>query len=202
MYRAVKKLSALHIIESVSTTKLNGIKGANIYQILPYVSTEMSERLITEEASHHADQTPMTENQSSFSFNLLKTSSIHNIYNELQAEIKNRTAYMNDFQAMLYQLLLSVPMNDEMKDGLHKAILISEIKNHHEFIIARDALFCIIRDVESGTLTITTTLRAVFKGAYYKRQQRPKCNNIPIENPKQSNVAFYDWLTEREVINS
>ena len=202
VYRAVKKLSALCIIERVATTKLNGIKGANIYRILPYVPSEMSERPVAEEASHHTDQTPITENQSSFSFNLLKTSSINHIYNELQAEMKNRTAYMNDFQEMLYQLLLSLPMNDELKDGLHKAILASEIKNHHEFVIARDALFGIIQDVQSGMLTIKTTLRAVFKGAYDKRLERPRYYPTPIGNYKRSNVEFYDWLTEREIVNS
>ena len=202
VYRAMKKLSDYYIIERVATTKLNGIKGANIYRILPYVPSEMSERLVAEEARHHTVQTPMPENQSSLSFNLLKTSSINYIYNELQEDMKNRTAYMNDFQEMLYELLRSMPINDELTDGLHKAILASDIKNHHDFVMARDALLGIIQDVQSGNLTITTTLRAVYKGAYDKHRERPKYYAKPVEHDKRSNVQFYDWLTEREIVNT
>ncbi|GAB0168615.1 hypothetical protein LSPCS325_20520 [Lysinibacillus sp. CTST325] len=37
VYRSMKKLVELGIIEKLPGTKLNGIKGASIYRILPYV---------------------------------------------------------------------------------------------------------------------------------------------------------------------
>ncbi|MFF5997087.1 helix-turn-helix domain-containing protein [Lysinibacillus sp. KU-BSD001] len=198
VYRAVKKLSELGMIEKVATTKLNGIKGANIYRILPIVSLEMSERVARAEASNQADEMATSENQSSFSFNLSKTSSIYTIYKELQSEMAHRTVYMNEFQQTLYHLLIILPLKDELKDGLHRAILASSVNNRHEFILARDALMGIIRDVESGMLTITTTLRAVFKGAYEKRCFRPICPPKRIQPQTRPQVVFYDWLTERE----
>lgn len=43
--RAIKKLVELNIIEKVKQTKLNGIKGASIYKILPYSDTSRDSRL-------------------------------------------------------------------------------------------------------------------------------------------------------------
>jgi len=44
VYRSVKKLEELGIIKKVPGTKLNGIKGASIYRILPYVPSSVSQR--------------------------------------------------------------------------------------------------------------------------------------------------------------
>lgn len=41
VYRAVKELSELNIIKKENKPKLNGIKGANIYSILPYVPSSV-----------------------------------------------------------------------------------------------------------------------------------------------------------------
>ncbi|MFA1738962.1 helix-turn-helix domain-containing protein [Lysinibacillus fusiformis] len=43
VYRSMKKLTELGIIEKVPSTKLNGIKGASIYRILPYVPSSVSQ---------------------------------------------------------------------------------------------------------------------------------------------------------------
>jgi len=44
VYRSVKRLEELGILEKVPGTKLNGIKGASIYRILPYVPSSVSQR--------------------------------------------------------------------------------------------------------------------------------------------------------------
>lgn len=69
VYRSVKKLGELGIIEKVPGTKLNGIKGANIYRILPYVPSGVSQRVTAHKVSSSKDQAPKTENQPSISFN-------------------------------------------------------------------------------------------------------------------------------------
>lgn len=65
VYRAVKRASQLGILRIVASTKLNGIKGANIYQIL-HVSSEMSERVPTEEVHETRDSETICENQAIF----------------------------------------------------------------------------------------------------------------------------------------
>uniref|UniRef100_UPI000A5BA2C8 helix-turn-helix domain-containing protein n=1 Tax=Lysinibacillus sphaericus TaxID=1421 RepID=UPI000A5BA2C8 len=71
VYRSMKKLVELGIIEKVPGTKLNGIKGASIYRILPYVPSSVSQREIVDEASIDVASETFTENQSSKSFNHL-----------------------------------------------------------------------------------------------------------------------------------
>ena len=50
VYRSIKKLAELGIIEKLPITKLNGIKGASIYRILPYVPSYVSQRETVDEA--------------------------------------------------------------------------------------------------------------------------------------------------------
>ncbi|EON70155.1 helix-turn-helix domain-containing protein [Lysinibacillus sphaericus] len=88
VYRSIKKLAELGIIEKVPGTKLNGIKGASIYRILPYVPSSVSQRETADEASNDMVSEQFTENQSSKSFNLssFKTSTLQEIYNNAHAE--------------------------------------------------------------------------------------------------------------------
>ena len=109
----------------------------------------------------------------------------------------NRVAYMNDLQRMLYNLLMDMPIQDELKDGLHQAILATDMPDVKTFVRTRDALLGIIRDVQSGKLTIATTLRAVLQGAYEKRVHQ-KAKEQRVAEMRQPRVEFYDWLTERE----
>ena len=197
VYRAVRKLSELEVVERVPTKKLNGIKGANIYRILPFVPSNMSERDQAGATEAGADSGACSEEQSSLSFNLLKTSFLTNIYMELQDVMENRIAYMNDLQRMLYNLLMEMPIQDELKDGLHQAILATDMPDVKTFVRTRDALLGIIGDVQAGRLTINTTLRAVLKGAYEKREHQ-EAKEQRIAEMRQPRVEFYDWLTERE----
>ncbi|MEA0565685.1 helix-turn-helix domain-containing protein [Lysinibacillus irui] len=79
VYRSMKKLAELGIIEKVPSTKLNGIKGASIYRILPYVPSSVSQRETADEASNDAVCPPQSENQASKSFNLLSSKQANNI---------------------------------------------------------------------------------------------------------------------------
>ena len=57
VYRSIKKLAELGIIKKVPGTKLNGIKGASIYKILPFddnVPSEVSQRVVVDEVNNDA----------------------------------------------------------------------------------------------------------------------------------------------------
>ena len=190
VYRAVKKAAELGILCVVASTKLNGIKGANIYQIL-HVPSKMSERVLAEEVHEIKAQNDFSGNQTN-SFNLFNTSSLNEIY-------KHTLSLMNDWQKTLYEFLMSLPLNDELKDGLRAAILATPMQNRREFTIAKDAMWRIIHDIHEGKLTIETTLRAIYKGAYEKAVARPV---VPVAKPQPTAkssrpVPFYDWLAER-----
>lgn len=190
VYRAVKKAAELGILCVVASTKLNGIKGANIYQIL-HVPSEMSERVPAEEVHEIEDCEDYSTNET-ISFNLFNTSSLKEIYN-------NTLTQMNEWQKTLYEFLMSLPLNDELKDGLRSAILATSIQNMREFTIAKDAMWRIIQDIHDGKLTVRTTLRAIYKGAYDKAVARPVLPEVKEQQPQQCTrpVPFYDWLTER-----
>lgn len=188
VYRAVKHAAELGIVRVVASTKLNGIKGANIYQ-LQHVPSEMSERVSAEKVYEDAVEAPVLEKQTN-SFNLLKTSTLTEIY-------KNTVRQMNDWQHALYELMRSLPLKDELKDCLHKAILATRLQNIRDFTIARDALLRIIKDIQDGKLTVQTTLRAVFKGTYEQAVIRPALLTKPHVQTERP-VPFYDWLLIRE----
>ena len=207
VYRSIKKLTDLFIIEKVPGTKLNGIKGASIYKILPFeinVPTEMSERVDVHEASHTNDSEPSTENQSFSSFNLSKTSTLQEIYNNAHREKEACKEFMNEWQTMLYDFMYSLPLADQLKDELHKIVLASKVNDAPAFHRAKDVIINIASDIANGTLTVTGTLRAVFAGAYNKAQNRTKdltpatTSTADGENGDVRPVPFYDWLSERE----
>ncbi|MED3875436.1 helix-turn-helix domain-containing protein [Lysinibacillus capsici] len=175
VYRSMKKLSELGIIEKVPSTKLNGIKGASIYRILPYVPSSVSQRETADETSNDEVCPPQSENQASKSFNLLSSKQANNIMSlgkELALQVEKKKEYMNEYQVMLYDFMHSLPLQDELKDQLHKCILATKMNDIRDFVNAKDVLANIIRDIVSGTLTITSTLRAVFVGAYNKAVER------------------------------
>ncbi|MGE7942847.1 helix-turn-helix domain-containing protein [Lysinibacillus xylanilyticus] len=207
VYRSMKKLAELGIIEKVPGTKLNGIKGASIYRILPYVPSSVSQRETADESSNDAVYCPQSENQSSKSFNLssFKTSTLQEVYKNAHAEKEACKEYMNEYQVMLFDFMHSLPIHDDLKDQLHKCILATEMNNIRDFVNAKDVLANILRDIVNGTLTIASTLRAVFSSAYNKAVKR--LNTKPInsssieETPsKERPVPFYNWLKERDRI--
>lgn len=209
VYRSIKRLAELGIIEKVPGTKLNGIKGASIYKVLPFadnVPSEVSQRVTDDEVSNDAVSPPQSETQSFNSFNHLSSKQAINIISageELALQAENKKAFMNEWQVMLYDLFHSMPLKDELKDQLHKVVLASEIKDIKEFVRAKDVLFNIVRDINDGVLTVTSTLRAVFGGAYNKAVERAEKNlgrvSTAEDNPRTvRSVPLYNWLVERE----
>ncbi|MDC6267791.1 helix-turn-helix domain-containing protein [Lysinibacillus fusiformis] len=205
VYRSMKKLTEVGIIEKVSSTKLNGIKGASIYRILPYVPSSVSQRETVDEASTDAVCHPQSENQPSSSFYLssFKTSNLQEVYESAHAEKEARKEYMNEYQVMLFDFMYSLPLQDELKDQLHKCILATKMNDVRKFINAKDVLANIIRDIANGTLTVASTLRAVFVGAFNKAVRRSKVkpdksSSIEETLVKERPVPFYNWLEERD----
>lgn len=204
--RAIKKLVELNIIEKVKQTKLNGIKGASIYRILPYVPSSVSQRETVDEASNDAVCPPQSENQPSSSFNLLSSKQANNIMslgNELTLQAEKKKEYMNEYQVMLFDFMNNLPLADNLKDELHKVVLATQVQNAPDFIKAKNVLFKIAMDIKEGVLTVASTLRAVFIGAYNKdvRRSKVKPNKSPsIEGTadRKRPVPFYNWLYERD----
>lgn len=86
----------------------------------------MSQRETVDEASNAAVCHPQSENQASKSFNLLSSKQANNIMslgNELALQAEKKKEYMNEYQVMLYDFMHSLPLQDELKDQLHKCIL-------------------------------------------------------------------------------
>lgn len=207
VYRSMKKLAELGIIEKVPSTKLNGIKGASIYRILPYVPSSVSQRETVDEASNDAVCPPQSENQASKSFNLssFKTSNLQEVYESAHAEKEARKEYMNEYQVMLFDFMNSLPLADNLKDELYKVVLSTQIQNAPDFIKAKNVLFKIAMDIKEGTLTVTSTLRAVFAGAYNKAVERSKVklsksSHIEETAERKRPVPFYNWLEERDIV--
>ncbi len=205
VYRSVKRLEELAILEKVPGTKLNGIKGASIYRILPYVPSSVSQRETAQAISNDAVSETFTENQSSKSFNHLsfKTSTLQNIYNNAHAEKEAHKEYMNEYQVMLFDFMHSLPLRDDLKDQLHKCILATEMNDIRDFVNAKDVLANIFRDIANGTLTIANTLRAVFVGAYNKAVKRSSVkfsnsSSIEEKTDRERPVPFYNWLEDRD----
>lgn len=205
VYRSIKKLTELGIIEKVPGTKLNGIKGASIYRILPYVPSSVSQRETVDEASNDVVSEQFTENQSSKSFNLssFKTSTLQQVYIDAHAEKEACKEYMNEYQVMLFDFMNSLPLADNLKDELHKVVLAAQVHSAPDFIRAKNVLFKIAMDIKEGVLTVASTLRAVFVGAYSKaveRLDKKSINSSSIEETqnRERPVPFYNWLNERD----
>jgi len=206
VYRSIKKLEELGIIEKVPGTKLNGIKGASIYRILPYVPSSVSQRETARAISNDAVSETFTENQPSSSFNLLSSKQANNIMslgNELALQAEKKKECMNEYQVMLFDFMNSLPLTDNLKDELHKVVLASQVNSVDEFIKAKNVLFKIAMDIKEGILTVTSTLRAVFVGAFNKaveRSNKKLTNSSSIEETvnRERPVPFYNWIKERD----
>lgn len=181
VYRAISKLESLGIIKKQKTTKVKGGRGANIYIILASQS----------ETSGNPDQ--LFEH----------AISLQAVYSSAHTEIEGNKEYMNEYQKMLYDFMHSLPLPDRFREELHKVVLASNISNIQEFIMAKNIIFKMAKDIKEGVLTVTKTLRAVFVGAHNKAVQRigkHPTTNASYLKKKPVNVhpvPFYNWLSER-----
>ncbi|MFJ8088787.1 hypothetical protein ACIQ7N_11345 [Lysinibacillus sp. NPDC095746] len=115
-------------------------------------------------------------NQASISFTLLSSKQANNIYNfadEIALQKEKKKEYMNEYQVMLFDFMHSLPKPDDLKDELHKVVLASKVNSVEDFIKSKNVLFKIVMDIKEGVLTVTSTLRAVFVGAFSKAIERP-----------------------------
>ncbi|MFJ8102774.1 helix-turn-helix domain-containing protein [Lysinibacillus sp. NPDC096212] len=206
--RAIKKLIDLKIIGKANRPKRNGIKGANIYFFLPQNDvSDMMHRDGVVEASNDKDSEDVSEDVSIKSFNLLSSKQASNnlcdLENELALQAEKKKEYMNEYQAMLFDFMSSLPLADNLKDELHKCVLASPVNSVEDFIKAKNVLFKIAMDIKEGVLTVTSTLRAVFTGAYNKAlgclsSKSNKSSSIEETPSKERPVPFYNWLNERD----
>ena len=110
---------------------------------------------------------------------------------------------MNEYQEMLFDFMDSLPMKDELKDQLHKAVLATKLNDVSDFIKAKNVIFKLISDIADGTMTLSNTLRSAFVGAYNKALERSyektSTSSTVEEQPHMSKlVKFYNWLEEVE----
>lgn len=216
VWRAMKKLSGLEIIEVITSVKMNGIKGANIYRILPcpkMSEREKSQREKAETPTESKSEEKGNEKVSFSSFNLLKTCTTNNINTKAPVDERNEKEdckeidndpkeFMNEYQIMLYDFLNDLPVQDSIKGELYKAVLASNVADFKDFIKAKNVLFNVLKDIENGEMVVTKSLRAAFVGSYSKALERSKnkevIESIMKEIPHRSDkVEFYDWLRER-----
>ncbi|WP_369436227.1 helix-turn-helix domain-containing protein [Lysinibacillus fusiformis] len=165
----------------------------------------MSQRETANEASNDAVCPPQSENQSSKSFNLssFKTSTLQQVYIDAHAEKEACKEYMNEYQVILFDFMNSLPLADNLKDELHKVVLAAQVHSAPDFIKAKNVLFKIALDIKEGVLTVASTLRAVFVGAYSKAVERSsmkssKSSSVEDKTHKERPVPFYNWLNERD----
>ena len=200
--RAIKKLVKLKIIGKANRSKLNGIKGANVYFFLPQNDvSDMMHRGEVVEVSNDEALEDVSEDVSIKSFNLFKTSNLQEVYESAHAEKEAHKEYMNEYQVMLFDFMNSLPLADNLKDELHKVVLATQVQNAPDFIKAKNVLFKIAMDIKEGILTVTSTLRAVFVGAYNKVVERSsmklsKSSSIEETADRERPVPFYNWLNE------
>ena len=210
VYRAISKLEWLGIVKKETTVRSKGGQGASIYIILPYnVSPSMSDRENAENPCESNVCPPQSENQSLNSFNLLSSKQANNnlceLENELALQAEKKKEYMNEYQVMLFDFMNSLPLADNLKDELHKVVLAAQVQSASDFIKAKNVLFKIAMDIKEGVLTVTSTLRAIFVGAYSKAVERlnsKTINSSSVEDKahRERPVPFYNWLNESDSV--
>lgn len=194
--RSINRLLELKVIEKVNCTKLNGIKGANIYSILPYnVTSEMAHRDTSKDCRHIKPETANLESEDIISLKKsFKTSNLINIYNCAYAG----NEFLNEWQKELLQLMNVLKIDEILGDDLHKVIAATEINDAKEFHIAKEIIVSIAKDLQCGKLSVSKTLRAIYKGAYDKRMERASLLIEPVGPSDERFVPSYNFLEQRE----
>lgn len=185
VYRAVKNMQEQGILKKLPQTKMNGIKGANIYVICPYVPSILSERTEDETPTVASVEDPKPTDQS-FSFQLDLSSK--NIY---------KASAINVLHEKLYNIYSSWPLMDSLKEQLKDAIAGLPLENEQDLSRAKWVLQELLVRVQTKGLTIQSSFAALLKGAYKKWILPPVITEVPVQQSTRP-VPFYDWLKERE----
>ncbi|MGX9135766.1 helix-turn-helix domain-containing protein [Rummeliibacillus sp. JY-2-4R] len=120
VFRSLKHLEELKIIKRIHTKKMNGIKGANIFSILPYNDTlSVSHQKKAETPCESKEELTQTEEEPSFSFNpkhhyvkhtypILNSTLRNRIYHHLSSTTGNTSEtkrFLDVIQKQIYPLL-------------------------------------------------------------------------------------------------
>ncbi|MGE8000793.1 hypothetical protein ACQKOF_19390 [Lysinibacillus sp. NPDC093190] len=124
---------------------------------------------------------------------------------EKPCESKGEAQQSENLSLNSFNLLSSKQANNnlcDLENELHKCVLATKMNDIRDFVNAKDILANILHDIANGTLTVTSTLRAVFVGAYSKAIERlsNKSNEssyIEETANRERPVPFYNWLNER-----
>ena len=182
VYRAVKLLAPLGILKRIASTKLNGIKAANIYAICPHVPSEMSERPPSKERCQKRADVAKYERES-ISFKSKKSS----IINRLKR---------NAWHEKLEEHFQFFPVPEQFQAPLMKAISQLELTCNEQFERAKYVVTQSIYLLATKEVTLYATFEQFILGAYKKwriKQQQPLEKTYVSTRP----VPFYNWLEER-----
>lgn len=185
VYRAVKKLQEIGVLEKIAQTKMNGIKGANIYVICPFVPSKMSERVKAEETTAPSIQQPKAEAQSLFFQSSFSSNKL----------IVTKTLW----HEKLIAIYTDWPINETLVNQLEEAIVQLPIENAKDFDRAKWIIRELLVRIQTGVLTVHSSFKAVTLGAYKKWFIPPTAIESEVA-PSKRPVPFYDWLTIRESI--
>ncbi|MFJ8087392.1 hypothetical protein ACIQ7N_04150 [Lysinibacillus sp. NPDC095746] len=127
-----------------------------------------------------------------------------NLETELALQVEKKKEYINEYQVMLFDFMHSLQLADNLKEDLNKCVLADQIQSATDFITAKNVLLKIAKDIKEGVLTVASTLRAVFVGAYSKAVERlsiktSKSSYIEETPNRERPVPFNNWLNEREM---
>ena len=185
VYRAVKKLHELGIINKHAQTKMNGIKAATIYVICRYVPSEMSERPQAENKAAPSDERQSNANEAlSFQSSCSKNNLITSI---------------NKWHEKLQHYFECYPLQTAIQQPLFQSIPLLNVESEQQFERAKYILVQCTYLVTTKQITLYSSFEKFVLGAYEK-WILPATVEAPVQQPPNSTrpVPFYNWLDERE----
>ncbi len=210
--RATKLLSEINVIKKFKTTNKKG-QGANIFSILPFSKNSNVSDLSAKPCQSQEEEKftsnirkskvegekekSLNKELSTYSLTSFKTSTLNNLYIHAYAHEE----FLNEWQLTLIELLNSFKIDKILGEEFNKVIAATEITNAKEFHIAKDIIIKMAKDLQSGRLSVDSTLRAVYKGAHKAKTKR-ELLVVPeeVKTVTKRTVPFYNWLDEREVV--
>lgn len=201
VYRAIKKLESLGIIQKVNYTRGKGGQGANIYVILPFnVPAEMSEQSNADKADNDNVQELKSENQPLHSFNQ-KNNLLNNTYaTQLLADMDEllKTKEITPYQRI--KKFVSCFVNDKKLASKCYGIFLAQTAkqiNKPNIDIAIEALKHTFRSVKNGRVKSITgyfnnTLKNLLDKYYEDLASKYLGGEVEFVNGK--NIRGPEWL--------
>lgn len=182
VYRAVKVLQQLGMLKRIASTKLNGIKAANIYVVNPYVPSEMSERVQSKERCGPKDEVAKYEGES--------------ISLESKTSSKEIERHENEFHDRLQDYFHYLPLRQPMKQQLQQVIPKLNIYTNTQYERAKKIVTECVFLVANHQITLYSSFENFVLGAYKKWTLH---ENLPEQSLTSSKkpVPFSNWLKER-----